>query len=288
MKKPSFIIIGAMKCATTTLYEQLKKQDGIFMPELKEPNFYSDDDIFSKGYEWYESLFDNAAPDDIIGEASTHYTKLPTYPNTVNRLVRHNPHATKFIYIMRDPIKRLVSQYIHEWTENKIKVPINEAIYKHPELVEYSLYTKQLEPWITKFGKDAVLPVFFERMMSQNEDELIRVCKFIGYELPPKWYEDSEITNVSSERIRRFPFYSIVIDSSVAEFIRRRFIPKSLRQRVKKSLQITKRPELSAESVKHLKKIFDNDLKQLGESLDIELSYDNYPQQMLGSNMDWK
>lgn len=277
-----------MKCATTTLYEQLRNQDGIFLPDLKEPNFYSDDDIFSRGNEWYESLFDQANPNDILGEASTHYTKLPTYPETIDRLLGHNPLVNKFIYVMRHPIKRLVSQYIHEWTENKIKVPIDEAIYKHPELIEYSLYSKQLAPWLSHFSKDAILPVFFERIMHRNEEELLRVCKFVGYEKVPTWYEDTEKTNVSSERIRRFPFYSTLIESTVAAYLRKNFVPKSLRQKVKKSLQMKERPELSAENILYLKNIFDYDLKQLSGTLNTELNCDNYSQKVLGKSINWK
>mgnify|MGYP000427219719 CR=1 FL=1 len=50
MKKlPNFIIIGAMKCATSSLHEQLNQQPGIFMSELKEPNFFSNDEEYNKG-----------------------------------------------------------------------------------------------------------------------------------------------------------------------------------------------------------------------------------------------
>ena len=83
---PSFVIIGAMKSATSTLYEQLRRQPGIFMPALKEPNFFSDPAQQSKGLDWYRGLFADAGPGDIIGEASTHYAKLPTYPGTVARM----------------------------------------------------------------------------------------------------------------------------------------------------------------------------------------------------------
>lgn len=275
-----------MKSATTTLYEQLKKQNGIFLPDLKEPNFYSDDDIFSKGYGWYESLFENAVSNDIIGEASTHYTKLPTYPNTINRLIEHNPQATKFIYIMRHPIKRLVSQYIHEWTENKIKVPIDEAIYKHPELIEYSLYSKQLEPWVNAYGKEAILPVFFERMMAQKEEELIRICEFIGYESMPRWDEEVEKTNVSSERVRRFRFYSLVVDSLLAEYIRRNFVPKSLRQAIKAKLKMRERPTLSAKNFAFLKETFDVDLKRMSQMLNVDLCCDDYQIKVLTQDIN--
>lgn len=277
MKKlPSFLIIGAMKSATTTLYEQLRLQKGIFLPSLKEPNFYSDDSVFALGHKWYESLFVNAMSDDIIGEASTHYTKLPTHPNTISRLVDHNQIASKFIYVMRHPLNRLISQYIHQWSENEIKVSINEAIYKHPELIEYSLYSKQLKPWLEQFGSNSILPVFFERFMSYKEEELYRVCKFIGYESSPSWVEDIEKTNVSSERIRKFPFYSILVDSQVATSLRKNLVPVSLRNSIKKRLQMKQRPVLSDESIEYLQKIFDHDLKALGTMLGIELNCENY------------
>lgn len=110
---PSFAIIGAMKSATSTLYEQLLRQPGIFLPELKEPNFFSDDEQYSLGIEWYSGLFKEARPTDILGEASTHYTKLPTYPQTIARM-RNYLDKPRLIYVMRDPVDRLISQYIHQ------------------------------------------------------------------------------------------------------------------------------------------------------------------------------
>ena len=83
---PDFLIIGAMKSGTSTLQAQLAVQPGLFMTTPKEPNFFSDDDIYAKGIDWYRSLFDAAAAGDLKGEASTHYTKLPDYPDTVTRL----------------------------------------------------------------------------------------------------------------------------------------------------------------------------------------------------------
>ena len=86
MALPDYLIIGAMKCGTSTLAVQLGAQPGLFMTTPKEPNFFSDDVIYSRGAAWYQALFDDAKPGDIKGEASTHYTKLPTHPDTLSRL----------------------------------------------------------------------------------------------------------------------------------------------------------------------------------------------------------
>ena len=59
---PDFIIIGAMKCGTSTLAAQLACQDGVFLTTPKEPNFFSDDEIYARGHGWYRSLFAAAAP----------------------------------------------------------------------------------------------------------------------------------------------------------------------------------------------------------------------------------
>ena len=118
MTLPDFIIIGAMKCGTSTLQAQLAAQPGVFMTTPKEPNFFSDDDIFEKGMAWYSALFDGAAPGDLKGEASTHYTKLPNYPDTVSRLKQAYDEAgadyPKLVYMIRNPLERAISHYMHE------------------------------------------------------------------------------------------------------------------------------------------------------------------------------
>src|SRR5690606_4205334 len=156
-------IIGAMKSATSTLHEQLALQPGIFMSTPKEPNFFSDDAQFAKGLGWYTGLFAEAEPNALCGESSTHYTKLPTHPHTVERLAAAVPGA-RFIYVMRHPIDRLVSHYIHGWTMREISEPIDEAIDRHPELIAYGCYAKQLTPYFERFGRDRVLPMFFDRV----------------------------------------------------------------------------------------------------------------------------
>ena len=89
--RPDFIVIGAMKSATTTLHEQLARQPGFLMSRPKEPNFFSDDHMYARGWRWYSSLFASAGEADLCGESSTHYTKLPDYPRTVARMVRDVP-----------------------------------------------------------------------------------------------------------------------------------------------------------------------------------------------------
>ncbi|MEB3279612.1 MAG: sulfotransferase [Lyngbya sp.] len=285
-KYPDFIIIGAMKCATSTLHEQLALQSGIFMSEPKEPFFFSNDEEYARGTEWYLSLFKDASENDLCGESSTHYTKLPTYPQTLKRLHKHCPNA-KFIYVMRHPIERLISQYIHEWSMGIISVDINSAIEQHRELIDYSRYTMQLEPYFETFGCDRVLPVFFERMLKYPQQELERVCQFIGYSGQPQWEFELGAQNVSRERMRQSAWRDILVETPGLREFRQLFIPKSFRTWVRSLWTMKKKPELAPEQITRLQLIFDEDLAKLGSWLGVDLTCHNFKETVKAKPFEW-
>lgn len=283
---PHFVIIGAMKSATSSLYEQLSGQPGIFMCTPKEPNFFSDDDHYSNGISWYSSLFAEADESSLLGEASTHYTKLPTHPMTVQRLKEHLPEA-RFIYVMRHPVNRLISHYIHEWSTGVYHCGIEEAIDKYPELVDYGRYAMQLEPYFEAFGRTAVLPVFFDHLLSDPQAELERICHFIGYQGHPVWIQDLKPDNVSSERIRRFPGYRFLVESGPATWFRHHFIPQSLRDAIKMKLRMQERPVLSEKVQTRLEQEFDRDLEMLGKLLGVNLDCRNFKRVTAVESLNW-
>ncbi len=282
---PDFLIIGAMKCATTLLHDQLAPQSGIFMSELKEPNFFSNDEEYAKGMEWYLSHFKPASVDHLCGESSTHYTKLPTYPQTIERIQKHLPDV-KLIYIMRHPIDRLISHYSHEWTMLVISEEINQAITKYPELIDYSRYSMQLKPYFEAFGQERVLPVFFERLVSHSQEELERVCRFLGYKSTPDW-KDLSATNLSNERWRSGPLRTFLVQNPALKVIRQQLIPKSWRDQVRKSWSLKKKPEIEPGQIDYLKAIFDEDLAVLGSWLGTELSCDNFKATVKEHSREW-
>lgn len=281
-----FIIIGAMKCATSTLYYQLARQDGIFMTTPKEPNFFSDDDRYAMGVGWYERLFEAARPGEIRGEASTHYTKLPTHPTTVERMRAHLP-SVKLIYVMRHPVDRLVSQYIHEWTERTIDVSIEDAIDRYPHLVSYSMYSRQLQPYLDVYPREQILPVFFERLTAHPQHEFARICRFINYRGSPSWDLVLGARNVSLERPRLRPWLEALLTSPVLTRVRRRLIPKSARRWALRRWTIGERPHIPRGRSEQLRKVFDVDLATLGSWLGVELTCDNFCQTVGSRPLQW-
>ncbi|MEA3469299.1 MAG: sulfotransferase, partial [Thermodesulfobacteriota bacterium] len=109
--KPNFFLIGAARSGTTSLHKYLEAHPEIFMSEVKEINYFSNNRYWEKGINWYESHF-KTATEKIRGEASTSYTNYPLIKDVPKRLFHYLPDA-KFIYILRDPIDRFLSHYLH-------------------------------------------------------------------------------------------------------------------------------------------------------------------------------
>lgn len=242
---PDFIIIGAMKCGTSTLQVQLAAQQGVFMSTPKEPNYFSDDAVFARGQAWYEGLFAAAAATDLKGEASTHYTKLPTYPQTVARMSAMLK-APRLIYVMRDPIRRAVSHYMHEWSMGNMGDDPVAAFDAHPELIDYSRYAMQIQPYLDQYGRDAIHLVSFEQMTAAPQRILSGIGAFLGRD-DLVWDDTIGAQNVSAERVRRLPLHGLIVDNPVATALRRTLVPKALRNRIRAARQMKTRPELPAD-----------------------------------------
>ncbi|MBZ0172321.1 MAG: sulfotransferase domain-containing protein, partial [Phycisphaerales bacterium] len=252
-----------MKSATSSLHARLAAQPGVFMSTPKEPCFFSDDAVWAKGLGWYASLFENAPAEALCGESSTHYTKLPTFPETIDRARSVVPNA-RLIYVMRHPVDRLVSQYVHEWTQGNVSVGIDEAVENDETFVRYSSYAEQIMPWLDAYGPGRVLPVFFERLMAEPASELARVARFIGVDGPLVEPVEARRENVSSDRLRKGPLLRLLMETPVVSHIRRALVPTVAREWVKnRFFRMRRRPGLSEPVRAALDRAFDEDLAEL-------------------------
>ncbi|MEM8730023.1 MAG: sulfotransferase domain-containing protein [Pseudomonadota bacterium] len=241
MPLPDFLIIGAMKCGTSTLAAQLAAQEGVFVTTPKEPNFFSDDAVYQNGEAWYEALFVDAAPGDRLCEASTHYTKLPTYPNTLARMQALLP-APKLIYVIRNPIARAVSHFIHDWSEGHMPLSMDEALEEMPELVEYGCYGRQIAPFIEAYGSDAVHLTSLEEIQQDPVGAFRAIAEFAELPASARWIVDLPVQNASSDRVRRLPLQGLLVDNPVARTARHLLVPKSLRNKIRESRTMSERP----------------------------------------------
>lgn len=103
-----FLIIGAQKAGTTTLFKLLAEKQNIYMPAEKEAPFFSLDDRYDQGWDWFIREFFSTAPEDRLwGKASPQYMSDPRVPE---RLSQQLPQV-RLIAILRNPIERAFSHY---------------------------------------------------------------------------------------------------------------------------------------------------------------------------------
>ncbi len=178
--RPNFLVIGAPKAATTSLCHQLGQHPEVFFSRPKETFFFCYDHVYEKkGWAWFESLFDGAQGYKAIGEGSTINANLGTYPNALPRIVKHLPDC-KIIYIVREPIERIASYWIELNSQGTITLPFNRAVREDPQLIDTSLYWKQLSAYRQHFSDDRILLLFFEDFKHDAHGVLKRCFEFIG------------------------------------------------------------------------------------------------------------
>ncbi|MFW6060568.1 MAG: sulfotransferase [Phycisphaeraceae bacterium] len=178
---PHFLIIGAMKSGTTTLYRDLLTHPRVFMPVEKEPNNLASDEVLTDaGTAAYRELFRDARPEQCCGEASTAYTKIPWIEGVPQRAMRLLGPALKLIYIVREPVSRAVSHYHHQFARGAEPRNMDFAFRRNSELIDFSCYAMQLEPWLATFGRDSVKVVCFEQYIADRAAGAADVLAFLG------------------------------------------------------------------------------------------------------------
>ncbi|NJK38154.1 MAG: sulfotransferase domain-containing protein [Oscillatoriales cyanobacterium RM1_1_9] len=181
MNHPGFIIIGAAKSGTTTLYQYLCRHPQIYMSTPKEPDFFSVDENYQRGLDWYFDLFKNAQPEQISGEASTTYSRLHQHPHTVDRMVKVLPDV-KLIYIMRHPVDRAYSFYVHrlKGSRHKPELAFEQTITSQSEFVDSSYYLEQIEKYLRVYPRESLLLLLMEDLIKNPAETLKRIVEFIG------------------------------------------------------------------------------------------------------------
>jgi len=176
---PNLIIIGAMKCATTSLHYYLSLHPEISMSRVKELSYFGVDNWY-QGIEWYKSHFTDGSP--IRGEASPNYTNYPQQKDVATRMYTTIPEA-KLIYIVRDPIKRIFSHYIHHFTRGDDKRTLVKALQKLDDNNSYvarSKYYMQLEQYLAYYPKQQIFILTTEELYTHRVETLKKVFNFIG------------------------------------------------------------------------------------------------------------
>ena len=176
---PTFLIIGAQKAATTSLWAYLRTHPEVYLPDYKEPGFFVAEMNWSRGLDWYERLFDGAGDAIARGEASPTYTMYPFFDGVPERIAAVMPDA-KLIYVLRDPIERMRSMYVQLLADGTERRPMKDALLYDSRYAVLSSYALQLERYFACFCRSQILLLTSEELHDRREEVMRRVCAFLG------------------------------------------------------------------------------------------------------------
>ena len=182
---PTFLVIGAMKAGTTSLYHYLRDHPQVFMPDTKEVNFFNPLRNWRRGVGWYEACFHDAPAGTIaVGEASTSYTKYPWIEGVPERIATVLGDV-RLIYVVRHPIERMRSQYLHHVVTGQERRTIERAFVEEPMYLHISRYAFQLERYAPTVPEARIMVIDSRALRDDRVATLRRVFGFLGVD--PGW-----------------------------------------------------------------------------------------------------
>jgi hypothetical protein len=175
---PNLIIIGGLKCGTTSIHHYLGLHPEIQMSKPKELNFFVEDLNWDLGLDWYASRFDDRFK--VRGESSPHYTNLPVYDGVAGRIREHCPDA-RLLYMVRDPIKRILSHWVHATGAGYETGDLVETLSRpDTQYMNRSKYWMQLQPYLEHFDRSQIEVISQEELQRDRDATMRRAFGFAG------------------------------------------------------------------------------------------------------------
>lgn len=240
---PNLIIIGGLKCGTTSIHHYLGLHPEIQMSKPKELNFFVEELNWDLGLDWYASRFDDRFA--VRGESSPHYTNLPRFEGVAQRIKQHCPDA-RLLYMVRDPIKRILSHWVHatgagyETRELEPTLSAPDSSY-----VQRSRYWMQLQPYLELFDREQIEVIAQEELQRDREGTMRRAFAFAGVdESFTSEQFDREWEKSSAKQGDKYQFMEKAIKLPGLRSFDRNFdrLPESLRWLVEKVVHDPEKP----------------------------------------------
>jgi hypothetical protein len=220
-RPPDFILIGAPKAGTSALHAALARHPGLHLSPVKEPKYYLCGDSPPPAYkgpgdahsnrEWiwqrgrYLDLFEGAADGVPRGESTPFYL----YNRDARRRMAADNPAAKLVAVLRDPVDRAYSNWMHLWMDGLEPVPdVVEAVRREPGRLDagwapfwhyqgLGMYGRQVADLLDHFPREQVLLLRYKQLVDKPLSTLDRVCTFLGVTSAP-------VGEVPQDNSRRF------------------------------------------------------------------------------------
>lgn len=294
MSLPEFLVIGAAKSGTTSLYEYLRQHPQVFMSPIKETNFFAlngkkpafagpDRDFFNHEsiyrLEDYERLFDGRTEEIVAGEASPRYL----FTSGTARRIRNFIPEAKLVAILRNPIDRAFSAFSMRkrdgWEtcktfedailqeEKRLKEGWASGIY-----LQRGYYGRQLNEYYRVFPREQICVLLYDRMRDDLEGLLTRLFRFIAVD--EKFQPDTRQHYNPSGIIKNPVLRLVWTRTHSVQNVLRPLMPKPVRQAVSRYFIGLEKEKLSLfpETRRMLIDVYRDDILKLEDLIEEDLS----------------
>ena len=195
MSLPNFMCLGAAKSGTTTLFDVLRQHPDVYMPAFKEPHFFDIPENYNNGIEWYEKNYFKNANTKVVADFTPSYFFDKEAPK---RIFESLGGKVKFVVILRNPVDRAYSHYLHSKRDDHEDLEFKEALtnessrlnkyeengdylsYLRQSYVSQGLYSEMLERYLEYFSLDNFIFIQFEEeFIKHREETIIKILNFL-------------------------------------------------------------------------------------------------------------
>lgn len=264
MSLPNFICLGAAKSGTTTLYDILRQHPEIYISTFKEPHFFDIPENYKNGIDWYEKNYFKNADKKVIAEFTPSYFFEKEAPK---RIFNDLGDKVKFIVLLRHPVDRAYSHYLHSKRDEHEELEFVESLNKegdrllnHIQKKDYlsylrnsyisqGLYGDMMERYLKYFKLDNFMFIHFEKEFLLKRDKTIyKVLEFLDVNHQTKLKTDLRSNPSSKEKSKTLK--RIMKKKGWWRVIIKRLVPSvQLRQIIRNWIQRSNIKEYKAEKL---------------------------------------
>lgn len=309
-KLPNFIVVGANKGGTTSIYHYLREHPQVYLSPIKEPHYFSKDidvnlfnrefaqnklkDIaayvqgpmdreyhaaFVRDWDQYCKLFKNVKDEKAVGELSTSYLYSKVAAEEIKKALGN----IRIIICLRNPVERAYSHYrMNLWTGNSNEFNFYKALqddfHHDPKVwgnahlyVEIGLYFGQVKRYLDTFGRENVKIIFTEDIRRNAPKVVSELYRFIGVD--PAFHPDTtKIYNeVYTPKYRNFTYY---LNKSGLRPLLKKLAPRKIKNLLVRTLYRSKgdKGKIPPEARAFLLEQYSADIDKLSALLGTDLS----------------
>jgi hypothetical protein len=286
MQLPNFLVIGAPKCGTTSLHHYLSQHPEVYVPKRKELHYFSYAYMqrFAAGpgdahllaplcatRQAYEKHYERAGAQPAVGDVSPSYL----YYAEVSERIQAELGRPKIVVVLRDPIGKAFSQYMHLVRDNRETLPFYEALMAEEQRMrdgwaalwryaESSLYADKLERYLTIFGADHVKILLFEELTRAPHLVMRDLFTFLGVD--NRFSPDTSTVHNKSGQPRSKQLANFLAKPNMVTAIAKAIVPESVRTPIRLallSLNTGAKGQIDNKSRAYLREFFAADVRQV-------------------------